>query len=325
VVTVLNILAASIIVAQAASPTPSPTAPAQVQPVWHNPVGTRYSIFDPCGGPKELLNKINPSPCVLISGQAMVAGGYANVSTNGSLSITGPLQRGITLPISGNADIYPNLLMAFGVSPTSQLQISLPSSVNVNTQRFGTTNFSSDTAFDYKQFIYFNPTKFTLAALDFGYTAPTGDSLGPQYRGEFLFEQPFTANIGLGGVYTVQDTPQLTGTGGTERVGSDPLVIYVEYSAAASPLAVFPIVEHNFSPNRTIVLGDVCYLIQRQFLISVEYGGLGVSAAATGPIAHLFTFSANANPRIFGVTLYGLIGQSNLPPAPPSPAPTATP
>jgi hypothetical protein len=311
--------------AQSASPAPAPTASPQIAPVWHNPVGTRYSIFDPCGGPKELLNKINPSPCVLISGQAMLAGGYTNVTTNGSVSVTGPLQRGINLPISGNASIYPNLLFAFGVSPTSQLQISLPSSVNINTQRLGTTNASSDTAFDYKQFVYFNPTKYTLLALDAGYTAPTGDSLGPQYRGELLIEQPFTQNVGLGVVYTVQDTPQLTGVGTTQRVGSDPLVIYISYSAVASPLAVFPIVEHNFSPNRTIVLGDVCYLIGREFLVSVEYGGLGVSAAASGPIAHAFTFTSNASPRIFGVTLYGLIGQSNLPPALPQAAPSPTP
>jgi hypothetical protein len=321
----LNVIAATLILAQAASPTPPASPAPQSAPVWNNPVGTRYAIFDPCGGPKELLNKINPSPCVLISGQAMVAGGYSNVSTNGSISVKGPLQHSINLPISGNANIYPNLLMAFGVSPTSQLQISLPSSVNINTQRLGGTNASSDTAFDYKQLVYFSQTKYTLVALDAGYTAPTGDSLGPQYRGELLFEQPFTANVALGGVYTDQDTPQLTGIGTTQRVGSDPLVIYIAYSAAASPLGIFPIVEHNFNPNRTVVLGDVCYLVGRQFLVSVEYGGLGVSAAATGPIAHVFTFAANANPRIFGVTLYGLIGQSNLPPAPPAPAPTATP
>jgi hypothetical protein len=138
----LNAIAATIILALADSPTPPASPAPQSAPVWHNPVGTRYSIFDPCGGAKELLNKINPSPCVLISGQAMVAGGYSNVITNGSVSVTGPIRNGINLPISGNANIYPNLLMAFGVSPSSQLQISLPSSVNINTQRFGTANAS---------------------------------------------------------------------------------------------------------------------------------------------------------------------------------------
>jgi hypothetical protein len=46
--------------------------------VWHNPPNTSYSIFDPCGGPKELLNKFGPTPCVYIalllqSGSLLVA------------------------------------------------------------------------------------------------------------------------------------------------------------------------------------------------------------------------------------------------------------
>src|SRR5690242_7590306 len=53
-----------------ATTTPSRSPAAPTAPVWHNPAGTQYSIFDPCGGPKEILNKIDPSPCVLVVGQS---------------------------------------------------------------------------------------------------------------------------------------------------------------------------------------------------------------------------------------------------------------
>jgi hypothetical protein len=139
-----------------------------------------------------------------------------------------------------------------------------------------------------------------------------------------MFLQPFNQDIGLGGTWSFQNATQSTALRTTQRVWSDPILLYLSYSPPASPLALFPIVQHNFNPNRTIVLGDVMYLFSRHFLISAEYGGLGYSAAATGPFNHLLTFSATANPRIFGVDLYYLIGESNLPPPPP-PAPAPTP
>lgn len=292
------------------SPTPAPT-PA---PVWHNPAGTPYSIFDPCGGPKELLNKIAPSPCVVVLGQAEVAIGYANINTHGSVSVNGP-QNGFDLPIAGNANVYPNLLIAFGVSKNAQFQITLPSDVNVSTMRLGSATATTGTSLYYKQLVYFNPKLFTMAAVNLGYIAPTGTSSSPAYSAELDLSQPLNVNYGLGAYWTFKNAVTTTAIGSTQRGWSDPFGVYVTWSPARSGFALFPTVEHAFNPNRTALIVDVSQLLSRRVEINVEYGGLGVSAASSRAFANSFTFAANAYPRIFSVSLYYLAGaESNLPP-----------
>lgn len=307
------------------SPAPSPTP--QSAATWHNPEGTPYSIVDPCGGPKELLAKINPSPCVLVLGQAQISFGYANVNTHGTISAVGPFQRGALLPISGNANAYPTLLLAFGVSPSAQLQISLPSTVAISTQRLGSVNATTDPSFNYKQLLYFSPTKFTLFAVQVGYTAPTGDgSLGPSYAIQPQLTQPFNANVSAGVFWTFKNASVSNG-GMAQRAWSDPLGAYVAWSPPSSPLALLPLVTHEFNPNRTTLVFDAMYLLNRRTLLNVSYGGLGISSSTVLPAAPNFTFAANVNPRIFVANLYFLVGhESNLPPMPPPAAATpATP
>ncbi len=317
----VSALALAAILAAAASPAASPS-PA---PVWHNPVGTNFSIFDPCGGPKELLNKINPSPCVLVLGQAQVSIGYANVNTHGTVSVNGP-HNGFDLPISGNANVIPNLLVAFGVSKSSQFQITLPSDVNVSAMRLGSTSATTDTSFYYKQLVYFNPKVFTLAAVNLGYVAPTGTSSSPAYSAELDLSQPLNANVSFGAFWTFKNAATPTGLETTQRGWSDPIGAYVSWSPAQGGFAFFPLVSHEFNPNRTTVILDAAQLLGRRFLINVEYGGLGISAASSGPFGNTFTFAADAYPRIFSVSLYYLAGaESNLPPMPPAPSPTTTP
>lgn len=74
------LLSFSATVAQTETPTPTPSpSPSQPMPsVWHNPPNTNFSIVDPCGGPKELLNKFGPTPCVYVAGEAVVSAGFAN-------------------------------------------------------------------------------------------------------------------------------------------------------------------------------------------------------------------------------------------------------
>lgn len=318
------------IASQQASPLPSATPAAPPAPAaasaaeWHNPPYTNLSIVDPCGGPKELLSKINPSPCVVIQGEAMFWAGYANVNTHGSVSVNGP-HSGFELPISGNANIYPNLTMAFGVSAHSQFQITTPSDVNVSTQRLGSAAGATNTVLNYKQMVYFNQTKFTMGSIQLGYTAPTGNSFGPAYQIEPMLYQPLNPNIGIGATWTFTNSASPTGIGQTERGWSDPILLYLSWSPAAGGFGFFPVVEHNFNPNQTTVIADAAQLLGRHFLFNVEYGGLGVSAAATGPFDHGFSFAANSNPRLFAATIYYLMGESNLPPMPPAPTPSATP
>ena len=304
---------------ESATPTPSP-AP-QTVPAWHNPVNTPYSILDVCAGPKELLSKINPSPCVLVLGQAQVSFGYANLNVNGNVSISNAQQQGFTLPISGNANMYPTLVIAAGVSPRAQFQITAPSQVNLSTPRLGSTSAATDIAFNYKQLIYFSPTKFTLAAVALGYTAPTsGASLGPSYTIQPQLAQPLGLNLTLGGFWTFRNADTSGPAGTLARVWSDPLGLYVAWSPVRANFALMPIVTHEFNPNRNTLVADVAYLFNRHMLLNLAYGGLGISSSTTLPFASPVTFAGNASPRVFAASLYFLIGESNLPPMPPPPA-----
>ena len=307
-------LLALLLAVATAQVSPTPAASAAPAPVWHNPVGTSYSIFDPCAGPKELLNKIAPSPCVLVLGQAEVSVAYSNINTHGSISVNGP-QNGFDLPVSGNANIYPNLLIAFGVSKNAQFQINLPSDVNVATMRLGSATATTGTSLYYKQLVYFNQKKFTLAAVNLGYIAPTGTGSSPAYSVELDLEQPLNANYSVGAYWTFKNAVTTTAIGSTQRGWSDPIGVYVTWSPTRGGFALFPMVEHEFSPNRTVFIVDASQLLSRRVEINVEYGGLGVSGTSTGPLANTFTFAADAYPRIFSVSLYYLVGaESNLPP-----------
>lgn len=303
------------------SPPPTPAAAPQGAPVWHNPTGTPFSIFDPCGGPKELISKINPSPCVLVLGQAEVSFGYTNLNAHGSLGITGPFQRGVVLPVSGNANVYPELVLSAGVSSRSQLSITTPSEVAISTQRLGSTTSATDPTVNYKQLVYFSPTKFTLAAINLGYTPPTTTtSLGPAYTIQPQLAQPLNLNLSLGAFWTFKNAA-VNNDDLVQRGWSDPIGFYLAWSPARANFAILPLVIHQFNPNRTPLVLDALYLFNRHLLLNVAYGGLSTSSSTILPSAPNVTFATNVTPRLFTASLYFLLGgESNLPPMPPPPA-----
>lgn len=316
------------VAASAQSSMPSPAPSATPAPVWHNPPNTSFSIFDPCGGPKELLNKFGPTPCVYIAGEAMVSAGYSNISAHGAVSVShGGLAA--SLPLSGNANVYPSLLLVFGVSPSSQFQITAPSAVSVNTARVGTFSAASDTSFNYKQRVFFSPTAFTQLAIDLGYTAPTNGggitSPGPAYQIQLDLAQPLNANVSVGPWWTFKNSVSTSLTGGSMRAWSDPLGIWFAWSPQNGSFEVLPVVYHSFNPNKTALIGQVVQLLSRHLSVAVTYGGTETSTQSNGPFAQSFNFAANSSPRIFGVNFYYLINESNLPPQPPPPKPTPTP
>jgi hypothetical protein len=312
--------------AQEAATTPAPPPPtsapaAQNAPVWHNPTGTPFVIFDPCGGPKELISKINPSPCVLVLGQAEVALGYTNINVHGSVGVTAPLQRGVVLPISGNANVYPELFLSAGVSSRSQLSVTLPSDVSISTQRLGSTSAATDPALNYKQLVYFSPTRFTLAAVAVGYTPPTTTtSLGPAYTIQPQLAQPLNLNVSVGTFWTFKNAA-VNNADVTQRAWSDPIGFYLAWAPARANFAVLPLLIHNFNPNRTPLVLDALYLFNRHMLLNLAYGGLGASSSTILPSAPNVTFATNVTPRLFTASLYFLLGgESNLPPMPPPPS-----
>lgn len=312
------------------TPTPSPSPAAAAAPVWHNPPNTNFSIVDPCGGPKELLNKFGPTPCVYVAGEGMVSAGYANINTHGALQVTGngPLGLSASTPISGNASVYPLLLMTVGISANSQLQITPPSQVDVHTQRFGSFSAASNASFNYKQRVFFSPTKYTQLAVDLGYTAPTSGggvaSPGPAYQIQLDFAQPFSQNVSLGIWWTFANASTSL-TQSSQRGWSTPLGLYFAWSPAASTFEFLPVVYHDFNPNRTTLLVQAVQLLSRRLSVAVTYGGTETATQSNGPFGQVFNFAANGSPRILEVNLYYLINQSDLPPQPPPPTPTPTP
>jgi hypothetical protein len=258
----------------------------------------------------------------------MVSAGYSNISAHGAVSVShGELAT--SLPLSGNANVYPSLLLVFGVSPSSQFQITAPSAVTVNTARFGSFSASSDPSFDYKQRVFFSPTAFTQVAIDLGYTPPASSSgitsPGPTYQIQLDVAQPLNANVSVGPWWTFENSASTSLTEGTTRGWSAPLGIWFAWSPQNSGFEVLPVVYHSFNPNRTALIGQVAQLLSRHLSVAVTYGGAEISRQSNSPFAQTFNFAANSSPRIFGVNFYYLINESNLPPPPPAPVPTATP
>lgn len=260
----------------------------------------------------------------------MVSAGYSNLSAHGSVSASrGALAA--SLPLSGNANVYPSLLMVFGVSPSSQIQISAPSAVSVNTARFGTFTAASDTSFAYTQRVFFSPKTFTQLAIALGYTAPTNGggitSPGPSYEIQLDTAQPLNANVSFGPWWTFKNSTSTSLTGGATRGWSDPLGIWFAWSPQYSSFEILPVVYHSFNPNRTVLAGQVVQLLSRHLSVAVTYGGAEISTQSNGPFGQSFNFAANASPRLFAVNFYYLINESNLPPPLPpasAPAPAAT-
>lgn len=323
--------APATLVSPAPSPAASPSPSAGAEAVWHNPQSTNFSIVDPCGGPKELLNKFGPTPCVYVLGQGMISAGYSNISAHGSLSVSHGAQSA-SFPLSGNANVYPSLLMVVGVSANSQLQFTAPSAVSINTARFGTFTESSDPSFNYTQRVFFSPKTFTQLAIALGYTAPTNGggitSPGPSYQIQLDTAQPLNPNVSFGPWWTFKNSATTSPTGVTTRGWSDPLGLWFAWSPQYSSFEILPVVYHSFNPNRTALAGQVVQLLSRDLSVAFTYGGAEISTQSNGPFAQSFNFAANASPRIFSVNFYYLINESNLPPeepAAPAPAPSPTP
>ena len=259
----------------------------------------------------------------------MVSAGYSNISAHGSVTVTHGTQAA-SLPLSGNANVYPGLLLVFGVSPSSQIQITAPSEVSVNTARLGSFSAASDPSFNYKQRVFFSPTTFTQLAIDLGYTAPTNGggitSASPSYQIQLDLAQPLNANVSVGPWWTFQNSASTSLTCGSTRAWSDPLGMWFAWSPQQSTFEALAVIYHSFNPNRTALIGQVVQLLSRHLSVALTYGGTETSTQSNGPFAQNFSFASNSYPRTFGVNFYYLINESNLPPqAPPPPKPTATP
>ena len=306
------------------APSPAPTASAAAQAAAPPQIP---SNFDPCGGPLELLNKIgNGTACVFVRGEGAVTAQYETVSipANAQINFDTPLgSRTLGLSTSAHAFGYPASTIYVGVLPRAQIAITPPSFVQINSSAAVPLTGSnllaagaSDMKFEYKQLAYVNLQKFTMAAIDLVYDAPTGSprlrGAGPSYTIDPIITQPLPKNFGL----TI-GSPIINSTatfGNTQRGWAwTPQVVPYWQSPGGTLLAV--VVQHNFNPDATPLVFSAGQLLGRHLEISAAYGGLTYSASATGPFRGLVNASATAYPSLFTIGINYLIGHSDLPAA----------
>ena len=283
--------------------------------------------FDPCGGPLELLNKLgNGTACVFVRGEAAVTAQYgsANIPSNTQINFDTPLgNRTVGLSSAAHAFGYPAPTIYIGVLPRSQIAITPPSFVQVNSELFGRLTGNNMLAggatgmkFEYKQLAYLNPTKFTMVAIDLAYAAPTGSpafrAAGPQYTINPIVTQPLPRNFGLTLAFPINNFAIMSAP--AQRGWSvTPQIAPYWQSPGGTMLAVFA--QHNFQPNVTPVAFSASQLLGRHLAISVAEGGLSYSRSGAGPVAGLVTATTTAYPSFFSVGLSYLFGRSDLPAA----------
>ncbi|MGB8908920.1 MAG: hypothetical protein WCC84_09255 [Candidatus Cybelea sp.] len=292
---------------------PTPAAPAEAAP-------TIPKDFDPCAGPLELLNKIgNGTACVFVRGEAAVTGQYssASIPISAELSATGT-----TLDVSGDVHAFgiPSPVVYIGVAPRAQVVITPPSFVQASTSRLGVLAAgTSNMSFEYKQLMFVDPAKFTMAALDLAYQAPTGSQAfrgpGPTYTIDPIVTQPLPHNFGLTLAFPVNNFTVSCLTCTTKQRGwslSPQIVPYWE-SHGGTLLGLF--VQHNFNPNTTPIAFSVGQLFGRHFELAASEGGFVRTATATGPFLGVVNATVTAYPSLFNVSANYLIGESDLPAA----------
>jgi hypothetical protein len=327
---------ASRVAAQTPPPSATPPpAPAQAAPAIPK-------NFDPCGGFLELLNKIgNGTACVFVRGEAAVTLQYgsANVPANTQINFNTPKgNRGFGLSTAAHAFGYPASVIYVGIGARTQIAISPPSFVQINSSALGAlrgnnvlASGSSNMTFQYKQLVYVDPAKFTMLAVDLAYAAPTGSpslrGAGPSYTLDPILTQPLPHNFGVTLAFPVNDSAATSPTtcsrasgrfvctpGAIERGWSfSPQFIPYWESPGGTLLGLF--VQHNFHPSATPVVFSAAQLIGRHFDIAISEGGFNYSASATGPLTGVVGASTNAYPSLFTASVNYLFGFSNLPAA----------
>ncbi|MBV8365309.1 MAG: hypothetical protein JO194_02320 [Candidatus Eremiobacteraeota bacterium] len=270
--------------------------------------------FDPCGGSLELVKKyLAGGPCVFVLGQGMVQANYGatNTTSNSQMFQSGQI---VTSSSAGRSFYYPNTLLVFGVTPRSQISITLPSFQQTSSNTTSTIAGATDMAFGYKHEVYFQPRSAALVSMSLSYEAKTGSEVltapGPAYTVMPLASMPLGRGSPFGIAVTLPFVNAVTSTtpAGVQRGWSfTPQIIPTWRSPGGTLIGLF--VQHNFSPNTTPVTLNFAQTLARQWLLTAQYGGQTLASDYTQPEAGIFT-TTRSYPRSISVGFCYMVGRS---------------
>ena len=291
---------------------PAPAAPQASQ----SPASWPSTYFDPCGGSLELVKKyLAGGPCVFVLGQGMLQANYGatNTAANSQIYQNGEIT---TVSSAGRSFYYPNGLVVFGVTPRSQVSITLPSFQQTNSLTGSTVAGATDMGFGYKQEVYFQPRTFALVSMSLSYQAQTGSEQltapGPTYTIMPLASIPLGRGSPFGIAATLPFINAVTSTtpSGVQRGWSfTPQLIPTWRSRGGTLIGLF--IQHNFSPNTTPVTLNFAQTLARQWLLTAQYGGQTLASDYTQPVGGVFT-TTRAYPRSISVGFCYMVGRSEM-------------
>jgi len=303
--------------ADTASSIPTTPSPATTLPsASPSPAAWPSKYFDPCGGALELVKKyLAGGPCVFVLGQAMLQANYGatNTTANSQTYQNGQI---ITTSSAGRSFYYPNGLVVVGVTPRSQVSITLPSFEQTNALTGGTVAGATDMAFGYKHEVYFQTRTAALVSMSFSYQAQTGSEAltapGPAYTVMPLASMPLGRGSPFGIAVTLPFINAVTSTtpSGVQRGWSfTPQVIPTWRSRGGTLIGLF--IQHNFSPNTTPVTFNFAQTLARQWLLTAQYGGQTLASDYTEPEAGIYT-TTRSYPRSVSIGFCYMIGRSEV-------------
>jgi hypothetical protein len=296
----------------AAEVSPAPVAP----PVISSSAVWPSKYFDPCGGPLELVKKyLAGGPCVFVLGQAMLQANYGatNTTANAEINQNGQIT---TTSSSGRSFYYPNGFVVVGVTPRSQVSITLPSFQQTSSLTGSTVAGATDMAFGYKQEVYYQPRTFALVSMSLSYQAQTGSKQltapGPAYTVMPLASMPLGRGSPFGIAVTlpfINAVASTTPSGVQRGWNFTPQIIPTWRSRGGTLIGLF--IQHNFSPNTTPVTLNFAQTLARQWLLTAQYGGQTLASDYTEPEAGI-TATTRSYPRSLSVGFCYMIGRSEM-------------
>jgi len=257
---------------------------------------------DPCGGPQELLNKVGTTPCVVVFGEAVFNVSYGNVTADGNAS-----ESNYTISLKGQIVGYPQTNIAVGISPSSQISVTLPSYVRVSSMRFGVlAGGASDMQFSYRQLVAASEKTGLMTGFQLLLDSPTGSAPlrapGPSYTGQFLFSQSLPRNFGISGSLGLQNAQS--------SWAFSPMLSPSWQSPGGTNLSAT--VSHSFNPNYTPLSFSVEQLLGRHAMFVLSYGDAGASRTASAPVANI-SIPITESLRAFSWGVFYLLGRSDAP------------
>lgn len=253
---------------------------------------------------------------MFVLGQAMLQANYGatNTTTNAQVDLNGHLTSTTS---SGRSFYYPNGLAVVGVTPHSQLSITLPSFQQTSNVVGGTTIAgATDMAFGYKQEVYFQPRTAALVSMSASYEAQTGSAdltaAGPSYTLMPLASMPLSRGSPFGIAVTLPFINAVVSTApsGVQRGWSfTPQIIPTWRSRGGTLIGLF--IQHNFSPNTTPVTLNFAQTLARQWLLTAQYGGQTLASDYTEPEAGIRATTLSY-PRSISVGFCYMIGRSEV-------------